>query len=842
MKQRSERPQGLPGRRLQIMVRAVVGAVAAAPLMLGAIDAVAQSAPTSDSLEEIVVSGDRLDVMQTKPVDSVFGFGKTVLETPRSLTTITNDLLNKTIITGINDLVALTPGSFTQSFFGVAGSLDVRGTAGENYFRGVKRIDNPGNYPTPIGASDSIDIVRGPASPIFGPSKVGGYLNFHPKFRKAVDGDQSAPTGEIKATGGSWGKKILHAEVNGPTTLFDKPLGYSLYAESENSGSYYQNTHTNQTIGQASFDLKISDTLHSEFGVMYQYFKGNQIAGWNRLTQQLIDNGTYITGSAQSTYTPVNTGPPPYFPCEPQGGAPQPIANQYGLISQAAAGAANLGTSCNFLFNPNTLTPAQIQAALQSNPNLALANSGTAHINGNQVLVAPNDTLGDNVTTAYFDLIANLDNGVKLANKSFFEYLNNINENAYGFSQYAKTWAFEDQFNVTAKVPVSDWLTTNFEFGPSVRYQNFEFGDDFNGEFFDRRDITQPSGPLDARTLATRGQDLYTDHIKGHYTDLGLAFLADTAIFEKLNLLAGVRGDYFDMKSRQLADSAPFPGFAGERASGKKGAFSYSASLSYDMPAHIVPYVTYAKQASILTGEGGDIDTDTLAKGNAVAASTLKEVGIKTNQLDGHLFAAVDYFIQVRTDFAAQDEVSNNATQAKGLEFETRYVVNPEVTITGAFTSMSVYNLSAAASGEQFTFLGAGDLKGVNPALMYGGSVGGNIQVNPNGSLKAGLPKTLYSVNVYLSADPWVQGLSGSMAVTHSAFAYSGFSEAVKLPAYTLVNAGLRFERGKWAVNAQVKNLTDARYFRSNFPDLFGSSVVLPELPRNYVLSGTFKF
>ncbi len=842
MNRRSEQSHGLWKQCFKTLIRAVIGA----PLALAAVNAFAETAPTSDSLEEIVVSGDRLDVMQTQPVDSVFGFAKTVLETPRSLTTITSDLLNKTIITGINDLVALTPGSFTQSFFGVAGSLDVRGTAGENYFRGVRRIDNPGNYPTPIGASDSIDIVRGPASPIFGPSKVGGYLNFNPKFKKAVDGDQSAPTGEFEATGGSWGKKILHAEVSGPTTLFDKPLGYSLYAESENSGSYYQNTHTNQTVGQASFDLKISDTLHAEFGAMYQYFKGNQIAGWNRLTQQLVDNGTYITGSAQSTYTPVNTGPPPYFPCEPQPGAAQPIANQYGLIPQSTSGvgAANLSTSCNFLFNPNTLTPAQIQAALQSNPNLALANSGTAHINGNQVLVAPGDTLGDNLTDVYFDLIANLDNGVKLANKSFFEYLDNINENAYGFSQYAKTWAFEDQFNVTMKLPLNDWLTTNLDFGPSVRYQNFDFGDDFNGEFFDRRDITQLSGPLDARTLATRGQDLYTDHIRGDYTDLGVAFLADTAIFQKLNLLTGIRGDYFDMKSRQLNDSAPSPGFgfAGERASGKKGAFSYSASLSYDMPAHIVPYVTYAKQVNILTGEGGDIDTDTLAKGNAVAASTLKEVGIKTNQLDGHLFAAVDFFIQERTDFAAQDEVSNNTTQAKGVEFETRYVVNPEVTVTGAFTSMSVYNLSAASSGEQFTFLGAGDLQGVNPALMYGGAVGGDVQVNPNGSLKAGLPKTLYSVNVYLSADPWVQGLSGSVAVTHSAFAYSGFSEAVKLPAYTLVNAGLRFERGKWAVNAQVKNLTDARYFRSNFPDLFGSSVVLPELPRNYVLSGTFKF
>src|ERR1700704_348065 len=255
MKQRSDRSLDLFGRRLRTLAN-VIGRVTAlaAPLLLGAVYALAEAAgpvaPAAGELEEIVVSGDRLDVMQTKPVDSVFGFDKTVLETPRSLTTITSDLLSKTNITGINDLVALTPGSFTQSFFGVAGSLDVRGTPGENYFRGMKRIDNPGNYPTPIGASDSIDIVRGPASPIFGPSKVGGYLNFHPKFKLAVDGDQSEPTGEFEATGGSWGKKILHAEVNGPTTLFDKPLGYSLYAESENSGSYYQNTHTNQTIAQ----------------------------------------------------------------------------------------------------------------------------------------------------------------------------------------------------------------------------------------------------------------------------------------------------------------------------------------------------------------------------------------------------------------------------------------------------------------------------------------------------------------------------------------------------------------------------------------------------------------
>src|ERR1700732_4062128 len=98
MKRRSERSAGLRNRRLKV-VGAVARATLAASLLLGAVDAFAEAGPVAPAgeLEEIVVSGDRLDVMQTKPVDSVFGFGKTVLETPRSLTTISNELLQKTV-------------------------------------------------------------------------------------------------------------------------------------------------------------------------------------------------------------------------------------------------------------------------------------------------------------------------------------------------------------------------------------------------------------------------------------------------------------------------------------------------------------------------------------------------------------------------------------------------------------------------------------------------------------------------------------------------------------------------------------------------------------------------
>ena len=36
---------------------------------------------------------------------------------------------------------------------------------------------------------------------------------------------------------------------------------------------------------------------------MYYDWKSNQVAGWNRLTQELVDTGLYVTGLA----TPLDT-------------------------------------------------------------------------------------------------------------------------------------------------------------------------------------------------------------------------------------------------------------------------------------------------------------------------------------------------------------------------------------------------------------------------------------------------------------------------------------------------------------------------------------------------------
>ena len=204
-------------------------------------------------LEEVVVRGE-LRSQPGEAVDSVFGFGKSVLETPRSVSSVSGEMIRRFDMRDIDELVALAPGTYTQSFFGVAGSLDIRGTPGESYFRGMRRLDNRGNYPTPIGASSRIDIVRGPASPIFGPAKIGGYMNFTPRSARIEETGalMAERSGGVELGAGSWNKRTLSAEVGGPARLGDRKFGYYLYAEREDSGSYYRDSAgLDQTLVQA---------------------------------------------------------------------------------------------------------------------------------------------------------------------------------------------------------------------------------------------------------------------------------------------------------------------------------------------------------------------------------------------------------------------------------------------------------------------------------------------------------------------------------------------------------------------------------------------------------------
>ena len=189
-----------------------------------------------ESLEEIfvVASKNELGLKGSSKLDSVFGFEKDLLVTARSVNSYTSEFLDEFNVTEINDLVSFVPSSFTTSFFGVGGSLDIRGSSAENYFRGIKRLNNEGNFPTAVGASDRIDIVRGPMPLISGPSKVGGALNFVPKSARADTGQYlERSAGGLNLKLGKWDRYSIGIELGGPLGLFDRQGGFFLFADLE---------------------------------------------------------------------------------------------------------------------------------------------------------------------------------------------------------------------------------------------------------------------------------------------------------------------------------------------------------------------------------------------------------------------------------------------------------------------------------------------------------------------------------------------------------------------------------------------------------------------------------
>jgi len=772
-------------------------------------------------IEEIVVTG-QLRSQPGENVESVLGFQKSLLELPRSASTISFEQIERFNIKDIDELVALAPGSFTQSFFGVAGSLDVRGTPGETYFRGIRRLDNPGNFPTPIGAADRIDIVRGPASPIAGPSKVGGYLNFEPKSARASGGQYLTENeGAISITTGTWDQRVLTAEVGGPGQIAGRDFGFYLYGEIEDSGSFYDNTSTDQTIIQASFDMDLTDRLRLQWGGMYHNFEGNQIAGWNRLTQELVDDGTYITGSPQGldangdgsiSHQEYFALPGPFF---------------FGLTPGSDVDLAGFADATGVSVDDLAL--------------LALQNPGTTELSRSNVLVAPDDTLENEDILLYFDVIFDITENISIKNQLYYESYDNLNENAYGFSQFHDTFVVEDKLVVSGDFTTGG-LKTSWQLSPSIRYTDFRHGDDFINEFFDRRDLTGPSTAIDRRLLSTRIDDDFSTYSVGDYLNFGFAGLIDLDWDFGLNITAGVRWDTIDIDSSTPVDLllfAPGPDDAIDESDTVDGV-SWTFSISYETPWGIRPYFTASEQSTLIAGQGAEIDPQTVADDGAFDTSELIEGGIKGSFFDNNLYFAFSAYKQERTDFSAQAIVTNQSTETEGFEFELRWAVTDRFLVTAGWSKIEVINLQTLQDGGRFSFIGSEDLPNIPGETFFGGApIGIIFRDGEEGARRAGVPENIFS---FTGTYDFTENFAAHFSVVNAEEVDSGFSGSVELPDYTLLNIGGVFYTENFQLAVNVKNVTDEEYFRSNFPNLFGTTIVLPELPRHYTATLTYNF
>ncbi|MEZ5891576.1 MAG: Plug domain-containing protein [Parvularculaceae bacterium] len=104
--------------------------------------ALAQDEP----IDEIIVRADPLELIELDASRAVMGLDLSYAEAPRSVNVVSDALIERFSIETVDDLAAFAPGTFTGSFFGVPGSMSLRGNRADTYFRGFKRVENPGTF------------------------------------------------------------------------------------------------------------------------------------------------------------------------------------------------------------------------------------------------------------------------------------------------------------------------------------------------------------------------------------------------------------------------------------------------------------------------------------------------------------------------------------------------------------------------------------------------------------------------------------------------------------------------------------------------------------------------
>jgi iron complex outermembrane receptor protein len=757
----------------------------------------AQSPPPDAVVDGVVVvARDQAGLLEKRPTATVLGYDKSLLETPRSASFASAETLERYGVRTIDDLVAVTPGGFTDSYYGVPGALALRGTLAETYYDGFKRIEDRGTYPTPIGSAERVEIVRGPPSPLYGPGKVGGFLNIAPKTARADGGGFPAgPYGEVEAQGGAYGFAKLDGSFAAPISLGALPGGLRLYAEAERGAEYYRGIRPDHYLVQARGDLDLPGGWRLAVSGQGERVEGAvQTPGWNRLTQALIDHGTYLTGR-DTTLKDLNGD---------------------GRLTPNEIGAGGLITGY-FGFPPGT------------DPRFTLDQGvGTATLSRRTVFTSDADFSNTDTATLLATASRRDVSGGVLKLSVFYDDLYNRRFVSYGFpaAYDAGTWELRASYAVDRTLGA---VRLQGVAGASVRRYDGRQRESFNGGniAIDRRDLI--AGP--SATDIIGGIDLpFETDIRSRFTDGGLFAQAD-ANWGRWDLSLGGRCDRYDLTSRDDG-TVVFGAAPGKSYSTGDGDWSFTTSLAYQLPFGLRPYATWAETAALEVGQAGGVSPQLIASGGWLSRSRLLEAGVKLRLFSDAVTGALAAYRQTRTQLGEFNTVS--ATRGEGVEAELRWLASRTLSFTAA---LAVQRTRVAGPDGSF-FVIPPSTAGVAPQAAYGGSyaVYALSQLVPGNYTDTLVPRTTAAVYAVYTSERHAWGRAGVTGGVRYVSETSGvIPGAVRLPDYATVSLSGFVERGPWRVSLNVDNLTDTLFF-TPVADVYANVAALPGEGRTWRL------
>jgi iron complex outermembrane receptor protein len=751
----------------------------------------------------LVLARDKAGLLEKQPSNTVFGIDKPLIETPRSASLVSDVTLERFGIETLDGISAVSPGTHTASFYGVPGALNIRGTLAENYFRGFKRVENRGTYSTPIGGAARIEILRGPPTPVYGAGKVGGLVNFIPKSARDEGRFLAEPEGQVTATFGSYNKKLVTGQFGAPVSLGAAEGGVYVYGEAEDSHSYYRGIYPRHQTLELSADFDLGNGWSTAFGGMAFHSDGDvQTPGWNRLTQDLIDNRTYITGRDTTLKDADGNG--------------RLTPNEIGFYPYAAA---------LYLVGGGTDAVHTLDTGV-----------GATRLNRRTVYISAADFSKTTTGTLYFDLAKDLGGDRTLKLQLFHDTQDNERFVSYGYPSAVDAKVSEAR--ITLALPSSAGVVTAKTLvGGSYRRFEGRRRESYNSGLIalDRRDIAfgvTPTDTIDSPfTDEPGGVGLqWENDNRSTWSQAGVFFTSDIEA-GRWNLIVGGRYDHYEVESE---DTGVLSYTAVGRQTADRNKATYNGSLTYKAAFGLMPYISYAKASALEMSQAGDIVPSLVADGSWLSNSDLAEAGVKFQLLDGALVGSLAAYRQNRTQLTATTPPTVQGTRAKGVELEVRWLASERLSFT--FTGNS-QRTTIKGPDASFQYIPA-YTAGVAGANAYGGSYvvwsfaglpgrGGDYAYTL-------IPKSVVSLyGAYTSkGHDWGQA-GATVGVSHVSRTAGTVQNAVEYPAYSVVNASAYVTRGAYTAKLNVDNLFDAFYFTPD-ADTYANLGALPGKGREW--------
>lgn len=797
------------------MLRTLIRSLAAAGVF-GSSALYAQSMPASTPVRHADTSPQTLsDVTQAKNLDAIdinasapvilpsnmkigaaFGPPRSVLDTPRSVTPISAELMRQADVRGFADLSKVAPDTYTPTGFGTPSLPEIRGQLGELFQDGLRRQGGNNGFGLPLSFNgvEQIDVVKGPPPVVLGSTqRVGGFVNLISKRP-----DLNTAGGFAQLSAGNWSRYGAQLDYSVPITPGRSALRVS--AEKRNEGSYYDFAHRRSQDLFLAYALKPDEASRLDLNVEYYKVDFTDIAGINRPTQNLIDHGLYITGQGR----------------QPDGSSvPGPLS--------------------------------------------VISPTGEVKLPRHRVLTDPADTDSAETVLAHAVYQRQLGDDVQVFNRTYYQHLrrNEVANNSFveiidgadTFENRAElVLDYGDAFKQQSDVGV------DFRFNSVLGYSQFDTEadnpSDLTGPIQNRRIpltaaqraqlvllrpgvYVSPGGQYDTNGDGA-GNYMLSDTTDSSSYQTGLFYQHQITFSPQWSATAGVRGDFYRVTARDPLAPA---GFTAAHDAISHFLPSGDISLTYKPLPVLSIYASYSRNRATSNSIAGGTTLgadNRIDSQNFATTSRLKEIGVKWAPVGSGVYVDASVFDQARS--LRNRDGSNSGIRTRGVETQLFYQSGRHVFATFGASYLDARFGHSAAFQDTGQIADAFDNS--RPDLIAGTGVGSPDFAGfaPSTRRRQGLPRSLVSGLFDYRFD---SGLTASASAVYTGAFPLDFLGTVTVPAQYALNTAISYAFTDAAqIRLDVHNLTNQKNFAPVFDGgYFGATDVFPSLPINTMLS-----